>query len=490
MDNSLLQIRDFGTKEIEQAVKTFTQNPQGMAEFVEAVKQEALGRAVAFIGDVLTGYDTILRESASRRKDWDIVRRDTKSLITSIGDVRFSKTLFKNKNNGERRYLLDDFLGAEAHERLSEDAEAALLEEAVQTSYRRGGMAVSILDSVSKETVKDKIHALEFPPEKKHRGRKRIVDYLFIDADEDHVALQFQEKKGDLQINAAGRKCNGAISKLVYVYEGVEPEAPRSKRHHLINPHYFSGTYEGKKNKDLWDKIYTYLENTYDLSRVKKIYLSGDGGEWIKSGGRRLHGVTYALDEFHMREYLIQMTRHLQDSAEEAQKVLISVIKEDTKEEFLSFMDMLMGYAETDAERRNVQAGADYLLNNWMAAKVRLTDRKVLRGCSAEGHVSHVLSARMSRGPMGWSRRGVDKMSRLRAYKWNGGDMLELVRYQRQAPKAPVEKDVLSASEIISSEHNGGPTWGRYVDSLQVETSAEIKKIMNIGMHDFIWRLW
>ena len=51
MDNSLLQIRDFGTKEIEQAVKTFTQNPQGMAEFVEAVKQEALGRAVAFIGD-------------------------------------------------------------------------------------------------------------------------------------------------------------------------------------------------------------------------------------------------------------------------------------------------------------------------------------------------------------------------------------------------------------------------------------------------------
>ena len=156
MDNSLLQIRDFGTKEIEQAVKTFTQNPQGMAEFVEAVKQEALGRAVAFIGDVLTGYDTILRESALRRKDWDIVRRDTKSLITSIGDVRFSKTLFKNKNNGERRYLLDDFLGAEAHERLSEDAEAALLEEAVQTSYRRGGMAVSILDSVSKEKTQGK----------------------------------------------------------------------------------------------------------------------------------------------------------------------------------------------------------------------------------------------------------------------------------------------------------------------------------------------
>ena len=67
--------------------------------------------------------------------------------------------------------------------------------------------------------------------------------------------------------------------------------------------------------------------------------------------------------------------------------------------------------------------------------------------------------------------------------------MLALVRHQRQAPKVKVEKDVLSATEIISSEHNGGPTWGRYVDNLQVETSAEIKKIMSIGMYDFIWRL-
>jgi hypothetical protein len=490
MNNSLQQSDGFGTRKIEQAVKKFTKNPQGMAEFVEEIKQEALGIAVAFIGDVLTGYDTILRESASRIENWEIVRRDQKTMITSIGCVRFSKTLFKNKHNGERKYLLDDFLGAEAHERLSEDAEAALLKEAVQTSYRRGGMSVSILDSVSKETVKNKIHALEFPPEKKHRGRKRIVDYLFVDADEDHVALQFQEKKGDLRINTSGRKCNGAISKLVYVYEGIESEAPRSKRHRLINPHYFSGTYEGGKNKNLWDEVYTYMENTYDLSKVKKVYINGDGGEWIKSGGRRLHGATYALDEFHMREYLVRMTRHLKDSAEEAQKVLISVIKEDTKEEFLSYMDMLMEYAETDSERHNVQAGSDYILNNWTAAKVRLTDRKVLRGCSAEGHVSHILSARMSRGPMGWSRRGVDRMSRLRAYMWNGGKMLDLVRYQRQPKERTIEKDVLSASEIIRSEHNDVPEWGKYVENLQTETSTEIKKIMSIGMYDFIWRLW
>ncbi|WP_242835904.1 UPF0236 family protein [Butyrivibrio sp. FCS014] len=41
-----------------------------------------------------------------RKERWEVVRTDEKSLITSIGKVMFSKTLFKNKVTGERRYLL------------------------------------------------------------------------------------------------------------------------------------------------------------------------------------------------------------------------------------------------------------------------------------------------------------------------------------------------------------------------------------------------
>nr|WP_294575870.1 UPF0236 family protein [uncultured Anaerostipes sp.] len=56
------------------------------------------------------------------------------------------------------------------------------------------------------------------------------------------------------------------------------------------------------------------------------------------------------------------------------------------------------------------------MLSNWTAAKMRLTNRKTVKGCNAEGHVSHVLSARMSSRPMGWSRTGADKMACVRAY--------------------------------------------------------------------------
>lgn len=53
-------------------------------------------------------------------------------------------------------------------------------------------------------------------------------------------------------------------------------------------------------------------------------------------------------------------------------------------------------------------------------------------GCSAEGHVSHVLADRMTSRPMGWSRTGADKMAHLRAYYYNQGDMRELVRMQKK----------------------------------------------------------
>ena len=59
---------------------------------------------------------------------------------------------------------------------------------------------------------------------------------------------------------------------------------------------------------------------------------------------------------------------------------------------------------------------------------------RAFEGCSAEGHVSHVLSERMSSRPMGWSKRGADRMSRLRCYVRDHGEgrIIDLVRYQRE----------------------------------------------------------
>ena len=73
---------------------------------------------------------------------------DDKQLITSLGTVHFRKILYRYKDgkgeNGKEImcYLLDKTLGFTQNQRITDDAVAKIYEEAVQTSYRRGGKSV------------------------------------------------------------------------------------------------------------------------------------------------------------------------------------------------------------------------------------------------------------------------------------------------------------------------------------------------------------
>lgn len=143
------------------------------------------------IRETLESMDEMLRKSPVRKKNWVIESSTSKQLLTYLGEVTFDKTLFTNKETGKSEYLLDRIAGFEKNQRITEDAEAHLLKEAVQTSYRRGGEESSLTACVGKQTVKNKIHRLKFPKNEDTVEEKKVVDYLYIEADEDHVSLQF-----------------------------------------------------------------------------------------------------------------------------------------------------------------------------------------------------------------------------------------------------------------------------------------------------------
>ena len=188
MYKSILQFNESGTIKLDNICADFFENPNDVASFINNVKEEALRFACAFISDAFEELNGMIKSSPSRKRSWEVVRNDQKSMLTSIGEISYIKTLYKNKKTGSRTYLLDKYLDIEENARLTEDAEACILEEAVQTSYRRGGEAASILDKVSKATVKNKLHSLKFPEHPASSERKQ-VQYLYIDADEDHVPL-------------------------------------------------------------------------------------------------------------------------------------------------------------------------------------------------------------------------------------------------------------------------------------------------------------
>ena len=71
-------------------------------------------------------------------------------------------------------------------------------------------------------------------------------------------------------------------------------------------------------------------------------------------------------------------------------------------------------------------------MNQWKGIEIYETEGKYLKGCSAEGHISHVYADRMSSRPRTWSDDGIDKMSRLRTFVSNGGNIYESLIKRRK----------------------------------------------------------
>ena len=131
-----------------------------------------------------------------------------------------------------------------------------------------------------------------------------------------------------------------------------------------------------------------------------------------------------------------------------------------------------------------------YVLGNWAAVR-RTLRNKLVYGCSAESHVSHVLSDRLSSRPMGWSQTGAERMSKLRCYDRNNGrsKIIQLVKYSREQRKlaATVTDDLpvkpLQLQQILAEHYDQASS---YVDRLQAHLGyGTARKILAITE-----RLW
>ena len=127
-----------------------------------------------------------IRQSEFRKKNYYVEHKaDRRTLLTTFGNLEIERAYYKPKNGGKSVYLLDKYVGLAPHDKVS-------------------------------LAVKNTIHELEVELEEEITIQKKKIKNLHIQADEDHVALQFSKKKGDLTVNEMGRKAippyNGLIN--------------------------------------------------------------------------------------------------------------------------------------------------------------------------------------------------------------------------------------------------------------------------------------
>ena len=364
---------------------------------------------------MLEQMDQKIAENHQRKTDWRLLRKDERELVTVMGEIRFERRYYRHKSSGETAYLLDQLLGIPAHAKVSGDVRQKAIVQAAQFSYGKSA-AMSTESSLSRMSVCSYVKELNAFPVLAAQGPRRCVQTLYVEADEDHISLQ------------DGRS---AQVKLVYIHEGVIQEG---KRRRLIHPRYMTWPLDGD-NDLLWETVSQYIAEQYDASVLQQICLSGDCAGWIRRGEEWLYPCVSLLDGYHRMKALRGLCGGNQDLAAEFMRC---VRKDDFRQAEVLCRNILDSAAEADMNNKRVQA--KYLLNNWQ--RIRNSFREGIPGCSAEGHVSHILSERLSSRPCGWSRQNAEHIAQLRVMQANG----EIIRYEElRKPKTPQQTKAASA---------------------------------------------
>ena len=370
MYKSILEFIEKGTTKIEKITKESLLSGNMMC-FEEELFDTVLGFGRSLYQEILESIEQTIRNSEVRKQSYYVEHKeDHRTLLTRFGNLEIKRAYYSSKQDGKGVYLLDKYIGLDSNEKVSLAAKAHALREAVETSYRKGGEEACLTDDVvTKQTVKNLIHDLEVEMPEEIPEKKKQIKTLHIQADEDHAALQFYRKKGDLRISENGRKSNTVMPKLILLYEDIMEEGKLgSKRYRLTGKHYFGGVYEG-------------AEANEDLEEVERL---------LRKCGAN---------------------------------------------------------AVTPGKQKEIEACQKYIQNNWLGIIVRYDDAGADWGCSAEGQISHVLSARESSRPMGWSKLGVHKMTQLRVFTRNGGKVTDLLEYQHK--KEQKEKRIARQDELV-----------------------------------------
>lgn len=352
----------------------------------------------------LEEYDQELKLDDNRNKNYVVQRTVSKNITSVLGTFKLNRTRYYDKENDCYFCLLDRKLNIPEYEHMTPGAMARMLYVATNSSYRLAGKEINSRDIFSKGMVYHKLKRIEIDEQYEEKQNKRKVKVLYINLDEDHVAVQ----------KSLNRKLQ---CKIGYVYENVAKVC--KNRYKLTNKYTICGTYlKSSGNKAFYGKLNRYIECNYDTNYLEKVIIYGDGAKWITSCTEYIPKSEFRLDKFHLMKSIHEATRTINSGRKRLKSNILRCFYENKKEMLIDLIDDAI--EQSNKQDKMIQT-RDYLINNWEAIQrtILSTDGS---GCSAEGNVSHILSARLSQKGMGWCEHNADAIGKLRGIQANDGE--------------------------------------------------------------------
>lgn len=361
---------------------------------------------------LLESIDLDYKDSQDRRLHYYISKSNvSRTIVTIVGEISFHRTYYIDKCTGKGFFYLDSLLGLPKYDHYDPLVKGIAISNAFHTSQAQSSKITSAFISelsyfsdyhpvkdIPRQSIFNWINEWNVPdiiPDS-----VETPDSLFVMADEKFVGCQNLNKN--------------LMLKSFVTFEDIKQIG--KDRRQLVNRSVFS-CYDSSA----WPSFMDFIAKKYDFSKIKNIYLLGDGASWIKNGVGELklhstNNVNFYLCEFHFKQAIHHITT---DKSE--RENLIQLVKMGTKKAFVNRVKQLI--EENPKRKEMIQKKLTYLSNNYAAVKRMLA---LKFGSSMESHISHLIASFFASRPKGYSSNTIATYLKLNDFKNNGYNLFNI----------------------------------------------------------------
>ncbi len=364
-----------------------------------------------------------------------------KYLLTRLGDIRYKRTRYKDKE-GNARYLLNEKLGLEKNQRIS--LSRAKIETLITTisTYRGAKQNVELLtgctrshEAIRQSVIKEAeriINYQNYSIEKagrlqdKEENPEAPNDIAYVESDSTFIRLQRRRKrKGKVYIlrtKHRPRKQKSIEVKLAIGYRDKMKRYRNGRGNGLKLKDKFTYVQIGD-GKRFMEKLSFIAEKKLSISKAKAIIFGGDGGQYITNGIKDYFtGAIYILCKFHLKRNI----KRALSSRPKAQSLLNELLRKDKIDKALSVLTRIITRTKDRKKKKLLKELHTYIDQNRQGINPikKIKDKAIrdrIKGAGAmESNVDKFLAHRFKKRGMSWSVKGALSLLKVKETIANG----------------------------------------------------------------------
>lgn len=375
--------------------------------FEEFINCDMRKIAALSMAKCLESFDALLLQNIPQ--GWSVHERAKRRLITLLGEVSWTRTIFIDKY-GRRRAWSDELLGIPKHTRISTNAFLWIVSCAAFNSYRRTSHAFYTLSGclVSQVSVMRYVH-------EEGRLLRSVAsanvcvsqDRIFTEVDGVWIHLQNSEHRKEALprgIYEQARKTMSFELKMACIYAGKHKDkSGRTKRGNLC-------VIAADADPDMfWERLWKQIGTDYEIDDLEHIWLGSDGGSWcgkeyLEENVSESCTVEHSLDPFHIMQAIYRAFPE-GDIRDKAQ----SFAFRRKPEELIELCEEACKLIAPGKQKEKVRELKRYISNH--LDSVRFPNPSL---GTMEGTIYHFAARRVKNNATSWSRHGAEAVVLIR----------------------------------------------------------------------------